>query len=804
MHLGGDLRYAARQLSRSPGFTAIALLALALGMGATTAIFSVVDTVLLKPLPFRDSDRLLAMWEMDPALNRDRNYVAPVNYLAWRRQCRSVAEMAAIHDVRAIVGGGSGELEEVKMERVTASLFPLLGVQPVVGRTFEPEEDRPGHGNVAMISYSLWQRRFGADQSVTGKPLRVRDRVYGIAGVLPAGFAILEPGVDVWVPLELAPEDRGNNGRYVTVIGRMRERATLASVRQEMAAIGAQAERDLPTVNLGWRPSIYSLQDELVFDVRRPLWILMGACGLLLAMACANVANLLLVRGAGRGREIAVRAALGAPRSRLVAQLLAESLLLALGGGLLGLGLGVAAVAAVAHNGPADVPRLAEATFNSRLFLFSLAVSVLCGVLFGIVPAMHHSRSDLMAILNEGGRSGTTGRAARMMRQALVVVEVALAVVVLIGAGLLMRSFVRLRAASPGFDPAGVLTLRMPLAGGRNASPDRRRAFTSSVIERVAALPGVRAVAGINGLPLNGLGNGADFVVEGRPGPPPVRHPNGLVRSVTRDYFRTMAIPLLSGRFFTDADTRSAKPVIIINRTLARQFWPDADPLGARLAIDTPSNTRIAEIVGVVGDVRPERFEGEDWPMIYSPYDQVPVMGLTLVVRAAGRPESIAPAVTGEIRRLDPEQVVADVKPMEAVVDRAVAGARFNTALLAMFGSIAFLLAALGIYGVVSYDVSRRTSEIGIRMALGAVPSDVLRMVVGQGARLAACGIAIGLAGASWLTRLMVSMLYGVSPSDVWTFALISILLAAVALVASYLPSRRAMLLEPLSALRRN
>jgi putative ABC transport system permease protein len=804
MHLGGDLRYAVRQLFGSPGFTAIALLALALGMGAATAIFSVVDTVLLKPLPFRDPDRLLAMWEMNSALNSNRNDVAPVNYLLWRTQCRSVAEMAAIQDVRMIVDAGSSEPEEVKVERVSASLFPLLGVQPVVGRTFEPSEDLPGHGNLAMISYSLWQRRFGGDPSVTGKSLRVRDRIYGIAGVLPAGFGILVPGVEVWVPLELAPEDRANNGRYLTVIGRIRADATLASVRQEMAAIGAQAERDLPAVNRGWRPSIFSLQDELVFDVRRPLWILMGACGLLLAMACANVANLLLVRGAGRAGEIALRAALGAPRSRLVAQLLVESLLLALVGGLVGLGLGLAAVQVVAHYGPANVPRLAEATFDGRLFLFSLAASIFCGVVFGIVPAMQGSRGDLMAVLNEGGRSGGSSRAARAIREGLVVFGVAVAVVVLIGAGLLTRSFVRLLSASPGFDPAGVLTLRMPFAGGRNASPEGRLSFTASVMDRLAALPGVRAVAGINGLPMTRLSNYADIVVEGRPQPAPGHRPQGLVRSVTRDYFRTMAIPLLSGRFFSDADTRSTKPVIIVNRTLARQFWPDADPLGARLVIEGPNIGRTAEIVGVVGDVRPERFEGEDWPMIYNPYDQVPVMGLTLVVRTAGRPESIASAVTGEIRRLDPEQVLADVQPMEAVVQKAVAGARFNTELLGSLAVIAFFLATLGIYGVVSYDVSSRTNEIGIRMALGAMPGDVLRMEVGKGARLAACGIAIGLVGAFWLTRLMASMLYGVSPSDFWTFALISSLLAVVALVASYLPSRRAMLLDPSSALRRN
>jgi putative ABC transport system permease protein len=801
MYLGRDIRYGARLLWKSPGFTAIALLALALGMGATTAIFSVVDAVLLQPLPFPDSGRLLAMWEMDPALHRDRNFVAPVNYLAWRQRSKTVVSMGAIHDVQANIGGGAGEPEEVKVERVSASLFDVLKVRPALGRFFTAEEDRPGGGAVAVIGYSLWQRRFGGDRSLAGKTLRVRGRLYSVAGVLPAGFSILEPNVQVWIPLELAPGDRFNNGRYLTVVGRMRDGATLAAVRGEMAALGEEGVRELPEVNTGWRPSIYSLRDELVFDVRRPLWVLMGACGMLLAMACVNVANLLLVRGSGRRKEIAVRAALGAPRSRLLGQLLAESMLLALGGGALGLALGAAAVALVAHAGPADVPRVAQAGFNLRLFLFSLAASAACGILFGMAPALYGSRSDLVAVLNEGGRAGTSGKASRAVRQVLVIIEIALAVVVLIGAGLLIRSFVRLRAASPGFDPTGVLTLRMPLGGGRNDAPQRRIEFTNAVLDRIATLPGVRAAGGINGLPLDGLGLGADFVVEGRPGASPVRHPNALSRSVTPGYFRALAIPLLAGRFFTAADDATAAPVILVNRTLARQFFPDVSPLGQRLLIET-SGKRTAAIVGVVGDVKPESFEGEEWPMIYFPNGQVPMIGVTLVIRASGPLAPLASAVAGEVRRLDPEQVIADVRPMAALVDRAVAGTRFNAFLLGGFAGIAFLLASLGIYGVISFDVSERSGEIGIRMALGAMPRDVLGMVMRQGARMAACGIALGLAGAFALTRLMASMLYGIRPDDAWTFALISILLGAVALAASYLPSRRAMALDPVSALR--
>jgi putative ABC transport system permease protein len=435
------------------------------------------------------------------------------------------------------------------------------------------------------------------------------------------------------------------------------------------------------------------------------------------------------------------------------------------------------------------------------LFLFALGVSLATGILFGIAPAIHISGANLNAALTEVGRGGTTGRSGRVVRSALVAAEVALAVVVLIGAGLLMRSFVGLRSADPGFQPAGLLTLRVPLAGGRNAAPDRRIAFFQQVADRVAALPGVRAVGAVNGLPLTGLGGGSTFTVDGRPAPPLDQRPVALLRSATSAYFRAMGIPLLAGRGLAESDTSQAPPVIVVNQTLARRFWPAGNPIGGRLVVDA-LNGRVAEIVGVVADVKPERIESQDWPTIYSPYPQAPVAAMTMVVRTAQPPLSLASAVEREVRQLDPNQPVAEMRSMEQVVDRAVAGARFNTVLLAVFAEIAFLLAAVGIYGVISCDVSERTHEIGIRVALGAQPGDVLKLVVGHGARLAAYGIAAGLAAAFALTRLMASMLYGVKATDAYTFAAIPVLLGAVALAASYLPSRRALALDPVTALR--
>ncbi len=802
--LGRDLRFGVRLLTKAPGFTAVALVTLALGIGAATSIFSVVDAVVFKPLPFREPDRVLVIWEKNPSLNRFRMAVAVGNFREWSQQARMVEGIAGLFDARVnLTGGPNGRVdpEELKVERASASMFPMLGVQPALGRAFLPEEDRPGHANFALLSHSLWERRFGADPSIVGKTIGLRDQPYTVVGVLPGGFGVLDPSVDVYVPLGLNANDPHFAGaRMLMVIARLKPGATLDQAKNEMETIGARLEQSNPAVNRGWRPNLFPIQDELFGNVRKAMLVLLSAVGFLLLMACANVANLQLAHGAARQKEIAIRAALGATRRRLIAQFLCESVLLALAGGALGLALARGSVALVARLGPASIPRLTEATVDGRLFLFAFAASVLTGILFGMAPAIQGSRANLNAALTEGGRGGTAGRAAKRLRSALVVAEIALALLVLIGAGLLLKSFSRLAGVDPGFQPHGLLTLRVPLGGGRNNAIDRRVAFFRQATDRVAALPGVRSVGAVSELPLAGLGLGSMFWIDGRPLPPAEQRPVAMTRGVTPDYFRSIGIPLIAGRFFNDADTAASQPVAIIDSTLAKRFWPQGGAIGGRVITD--ANEKVEEIVGVVGKVKADKLDGDDWPAIYMPHTQKHDQTMILAVRTAGEPMAAAPAVVRTVHDLDPEQPVADVRPMDRVVDEAVAGARFNTVALAIFAAIAFLLAAIGIYGVISYDVTARTNEIGIRMALGAERGDVVMLILGHGARLAAAGIAIGLVLALGLTRLMASMLFGVSPRDFYTFAAISALLGAVALAASYLPARRAMALEPAAALR--
>lgn len=798
-----DFFYGVRLLSKAPGFTAIALATLALGIGAATSIFSVVDAVMFKPLPFHDSGRVVIVYEKNPALNRFRMSAAVGNFREWIGRAHTLEGISAVLDVKVnLTGGPNGpiEPEELKAERISAGLFPMLGVEPVLGRVFRPEEDRPGHGFVAILSYSLWQRKFGGDRQIAGKNIRLRDQLYSVVGVMPADFALLEPGVDVYAPLALPNDPRMSASRMLTVMARLKPGVTLDQAKAEMDSVGAQLEQANPALDRGWRPNLFPFQKELIGGSADAMWVLLGAVGLLVLMACVNVANLLLARGAGRLREIAIRGAIGASRRRIAAQFLIESLILGLAGGALGLAVARGAVWLVAKLGPASVPRLTHAKVDGRLFLFALALSVLSGVLFGVAPALEGARANISAALMEVGRGGSAGRRARWLRGALVVAETALALVVLIGAGLLMRGFTRLRAIDPGFRAANVLSMRIPLGGGRNNAVERRVAFFDRLTDKIAALPGVLSVGAVSTLPLTGLGNGSWFWIAGRPAPPTERRPLAVTRGATPQYFKTMGIPLLEGRSFDNRDTLTSPAVAIIDQTLARRFFPQGGAVGAHLLLD--ANDKAPEIVGVVGAVKPDRLEGDAWPTIYMPYSQKHDQTMIVVARTANPPRSEAAAAARAVHELDPEQPVADVETLDQVVDEAVAGARFNTVALDIFAVIAFLLAAVGIYGVVSYDVTSRTHEIGIRMAVGADASRVARMVVAQGARLAALGIAIGLAAAYEVTWVMRSMLFGVNPRDFFTFAGVALLLGVVAIAASYLPSHRAASLNPVEALR--
>ena len=797
-----------RQLWKYPGFSAIALVALALGTGASTAIFSVVDAVLLKPLPFRDPGRLVVIWESKIAEGKTRMPVVAASFLEWRRQSTTFEAIAAVSDLAVSLTAGPDvriEAQELKAERVSSSLFRLLGVQAAVGRAFGEEEDRPGNANVVLLSYRLWQTRFGADRSIPGKAIRIQDRSYTVVGVLPPDFWIVERGVDLWIPAALNTTPQALEARNLTVVGRLSRGVSIAQARAELDGIGARLELANPSRHKGWRPSVFPLRKELVAasssaspeGVERTLLVLLGAVGALQLMACVNVANLLLARAVTRRKEFAIRTALGAGRANILTQLVSESVALALAGGAAGLALARVLIAIAIRLGPSDVPRLAGARLDARIFAFAFGLSMLTGLLFGLVPALAASRTSSAVALNEGGRGGTMGRRSRAARGVLVANEVALAVLLLIAAGLLFRSFLRLRTESPGFDPAQVLTVRVPMSRARAGTLEQRAATVQQLLDRLTALPGVRAVAAINTLPLTGLGVGDMFTMEGRPDPADQGRVC-LVRSVTPSYFHVMGVPFRGGRDFDVADNVRTSQTVIVNEALARRFQPGA-ALGGRLKLTYVGG---AQIVGIVGDVKSDRLGAEDWPTVYYPYARMPNAAVSFVIRTAVRPASLAAAVEREIHRLDPDLPASDLRPMQSVVDEALSPARFNVYLLCGFAAIAFGLVAVGIYGVISYDVTRRTSEIGIRMALGAQPGAIVKLIVGYGGLLAAYGLAAGLGLAAASTRLMSSMLYGISATDPYTFAAVFVLLGGVAILASWLPARRAMRLDPVTALR--
>jgi predicted permease len=805
--VGQDVRYGLRTLARTPAFTVAAVLALALGIGATTAIFSVVDAVLLRPLPYANPDRLAVV------LTRGTGPVAPGNFLDWRRDASSFERMGAAEAWGTNLGG-DGRPEHVDGVRVTSDVFPLLGVRPQLGRTFTAEDDRPGQSQVVVLGHRLWQRRFGGDASVVGRSITLDGVPHVVVGVMPRGFEFppfWATGAEMWAPLPLAERASNREGQSLRAFARLAPGASLDRARAEMATITGRLEKDHPGTNRN--VAVRTLDDIVVGDVRTALLILLGAVAFVLLIACANVAHMLLARASARHKEVALRAALGASRARVMRQLLTESVVLAGIGGAAGVALAAATLRALIALSPGNLPRLETAGLDARVLAVTVLVSLITGIAFGLVPALQASRTDLTHSLREGERGSTVGAGRQRLRRLLMASELALALVLLVGAGLMIRTFVALRRFDPGFEPRGVVSAVVSLTGSHAEDPARRLAFYDEALARVRALPGVASASAINHLPLAGDVWGFPFHVEGRPPDPPGESPSASFRVVLPGYFRTMGLPLARGRDFTDDDRLGAPGVIIVNEWMAERFWPGADPIGKRLTLDDASkDAEWLTVVGVARNAARGKWAAAPDEEMYLPLRQSrlylerkggPFAYLTLVVRATtDDPAALAPSLRTAIWSVDGNVALSEVQTMTDVVARATASPRFYLLLLASFAAAALGLAAIGIYGVMSYSVARRTNEIGIRLALGAQRTDVIRLVMREALGVVAFGGGIGLVAALLVTRLMGTLLYGVGATDPVTFVGVGALLAAVSLLATYVPARRAVRVDPLLALR--
>ena len=796
-----DFRYAARLLRRSPGFTAVAVLALALGIGANTAIFTVVDTLLLRPLPYANPDRLAVVWEHNLPRDRKNNVVSPGNFIHWRELNQSFSGLAAVSMTFRTTLTGAGDAVELPLQLVSGSLFGMLGVRPALGRDFTPQEDAPGTLVVA-ISDRLWRHRFNADAGIINRTITLNGRPNLVVAVMPPGFSILDKSVDVWTTIGFAPEARTPRGRWICVVGRVKDGVTMAQAQDDMVRVHAELTRRFPTFNTGWTATVVPLKQQLTGEVRPALWVMLGAVGFVLLIACANVGNLVLARATARQRELAVRAALGAGRGRLVRQMLAESVLLSMLGAAAGLALawwGIFALrTTVAERLP--IARLEQVGVDGRVLLFTLAAAFVSAILFGIAPALTSAGPKLTDTLKDGGRSGSAARGARI-RSAFVVIEIALALVLLVGAGLLLRSFMTVLRVDPGFDPSRTITMRVSIPQSKYPDAERQQAFFNQLFERLDALPGVAATGGNSFLPMTGLGAATGFEVVGQARPAAGQEPVTDVRVITHDYFKAMGIPLLRGRAFDDRDRGAKIRRVIINQALAAKHFSGQDPIGKSIIVGW-NDPGPDEIVGVVGDVRQQDLETEARATIYWPPGRFTYPFATVAIRTAGDPRGVVPAAVAALHDLDPNVAAADIRTMEEVIDASVAQRRLTMLLLGGFAALALALAAVGIYGVIGYSVSQRTQEIGIRMALGAQRGAVMRLVVGQAMALAAAGLVAGAIGAWLLTRLMQKLLFGVTPSDPLTFAAVSILLALVAAVAASVPGLRATRVDPVVALR--
>jgi predicted permease len=803
-----DLRYGARMLRKQPGFSLIAVLTLALGIGANTAIFSVVNAVLVKPLLYPHSDLVVQIWQTNPRANRWGEWISYPAFVDYRRQNRVFEDIGAYRTWLWNITGGDHP-EVLRGARVTSNLFSVLSVQPMLGRSFLPEEEQPGRNQVVILSYGFWQRRFGSDPALVGKTVTIDGLNHTVVGVMPPGFDLpynVSSAVfasDAWIPPGDDPELEDRGSPNYRVLARLKPGITIQQAQANIEAIALGLAEQYPE-NREMSATVVGLQQNLVKEARPTLLLLLGAVGFVLLIACANVANLQLTRTTARQKEAAIRLALGASRLQLIRQLLTESMLLALLGGAAGLLLAIWGVEFLVRLGP-DIPRLQDTSIDPRVISFTLVLSLATGVIFGMAPAFQGSRIDLNETLKESGIRAQAGSGRGRTRSLLVITEMALALMLLISAGLFIQSFMRLQKVDPGFNPHGVLTAYIMLPSSKYTEPRRQAAFFKEVINRIEALPGVEAVGGASSMPFTGTNDAGYFRIEGIP---ERRAGDPLIEAeqpkITPGYIRAMEIPVLMGRSFNWADNENSPQVAVVSEALVQLYWPNEDPIGKRLSINNDSDGKPVwrQIVGVVKDVKHDGLAKQPRPVIFSPLLQYPVPYTILAIRTHTDPSSLSPAIRRAVTAVDSEQPIFRINTMERFISDSVSDSRFQTQLLTVFAAVALALAAVGIYGVVGYSVNQRTHEIGIRLALGARQRDVLKMVVKQGMELATTGVVIGLAGAFALTRLMKDFLFGVNASDPLTFGVIALILTLIALLACYFPARRATKVDPLVALR--
>jgi predicted permease len=797
-----DVRLGGRALVHSPIFTAVTVLSLALGIGANTAIFSVVNGLLLQPLPYPEPEQIVHVWHTPPQQSfpgLEKFSVSPANYVDWKAQS-STFEQMAVYTYTGLSLSTSNNPLPLTGAAVSSDFFSVLRSQVMQGRAFTSDEEQPGRDQVVVLGHALWQRAFGAKPNIIGQTVNLNSRGFTVVGIMPAGFEFPQEA-DLWVPLAWDDEERQVRSIHdYLVIARLKPNVSREQAQAEMSTISSRLEQQYPEDNKGWGAVVIPLREDLVGDIRTALLVLFCAVGFVLLIACANVANLMLARGANRQKEMAVRIALGAGRARLVRQLLTESVLLAVTGGVLGLLL--AMVGSKMLVGLGGLPNSADIGIDTWALGFTLLVSLGAGILIGIVPALQSTRTSISETLKQG--AGRTGGSVikQHTRKALVISEVALSLVLLIGAGLMIRSFWILQKVDPGFDTSNALTMSLFLTPSRYSEPQQRLAFVDQAIEQIRAVPGVVSVGTTSTIPLAGSGSTQPFSIEGQPTGAIAEQPMAQTRYISPDYFRAIGIPLRQGRFFSDYDRDNSVPVVIISEAMARRFWPGENPIGRRLTPSFHAEEGAREIVGVVGDVKTSGLDIDSAAMMYLPYKQAPRPFISFVVRTASNPESLVQPVSKAIYSIDKDQALTDVQTMEQVLIDSLSGRLFNMTLLLTFAGVALLLAAVGVYGVMNYTVTLRRRELGIRMALGAKRMDVLRLVLGQGLTLTLIGVGAGLISAYALTRLMASLLYGVTATDYLTFGSVSAVLIAVGLAASYVPARRATKVNPTIALR--